>query len=420
MHNFLLLFLLSVSFVSASLDPQSAFDRPWILANDPGQFPDDSLDLPTNTPQALIYPTYAYPVDNGNAFTPSLHGVLIRRPEHFNLAYRILLKMYKMHWKPKNKEEDDRLTARMSYFFARTLGSVRKLTPRVTGLTVGGYRVPSLPIRHDGRFNTDAVVSQIQIPTTQVHPGDTLIAKYAFPTSDEIQYGRVHVYGQRGWSIVADIDDTVKDTWVIDYNKMFRRAFLETYQPVRGMPQLFQHLNQHLSTPDTPDVAFHYVSGTPYGLLPSLERFFVNQSFPLGPIAVAKFRVKDPSTIWRLPQYVEFKIDETHKLARDFPYRRFIFFGDSGQRDAQAYGDLMREDPTRKRYQCAFIRLITGVDPKKEAKLNVREIFVKAFEGVDQRRWFLFREPEELLGIDFHSGRCRPPHIPDSDIGGGL
>jgi len=171
-----------------------------------------------------------------------------------------------------------------------------------------------------------------------------------------------------------------------------------------------------LATRESPDVAFHYVSGTPYSLDPSIDRFFVNASYPLGVVTLAKLRFKNPTTVLGLLQYAQFKVVEANRVAAAYPQRRIVLFGDSGQSDAKAYGELMRGDPNGARYPCAFIRLVTGIDAKKEAKLNQRSVFDKAFAGVPTSRWYLYRDPAELWNIQWEQGRCRPANVPDSVV----
>ena len=74
-------------------------------------------------------------------------------------------------------------------------------------------------------------------------------------------------------------------------------------------------------------------------------------------------------------------------LLQQYPQRRFILIGDSGERDPEIYGTAARRFPTQ--IARIFIRDITnqGIHSKR---------FRKAFKGAAANRWRIYQHAEEL------------------------
>ncbi len=71
----------------------------------------------------------------------------------------------------------------------------------------------------------------------------------------------------------------------------------------------------------------------------------------------------------------------------DFPKRRFVLIGDSGERDPQVYAHLARMRP--KQILHVFIR---AVKPEHAVAEGFREVF----RGVDDATWTVFQKASEL------------------------
>lgn len=95
-----------------------------------------------------------------------------------------------------------------------------------------------------------------------------------------------------------------------------------------------------------------------------------------------------------------------------FPGRRFLLFGDSGQMDAEAYGEVVRDVQggegkpwPEDRIIGIFIRKVAGENVPLESKLNSPSRFQAAFTGLDSRKWRVFADPIELIGLDLPAGQ---------------
>jgi len=274
--------------------------------------------------------------------------------------------------------------------------------------------LPGMRVAKDGSFETDT------IPLYAGHrPGDVVEWRWQPPDTDHQaeaqQVGKIHCYGPTGFTIFADIDDTIKDSRVLSLPQLLKRTFTNIMEPIQYMPETFQYLQRTLATTESPDVAFHYISSTPYSLAPALNHFIANCSFPDGPFHLSPLRVKDPKTIVKYIEAMEFKVTEGRRLVAAYPQRKFLLFGDSAQKDSTSYGILLREDPDRQHYQCAFIRIATGVSAPLEAIKNRQSTLLKAFRGVDSDRFLFYKDPRELMDIDIVGGKCRPDTVTDDD-----
>ncbi|KAG5457467.1 MAG: hypothetical protein BJ554DRAFT_2511 [Olpidium bornovanus] len=93
--------------------------------------------------------------------------------------------------------------------------------------------------------------------------------------------------------------------------------------------------------------AMHYVSNTPYQLLPMLDAFFRCHGFPPGSTHLKIFDWRGPSRTSILSNPELGKRRHILSILKDFPKRKFILIGDSGERDLELYTKIARENPDR-------------------------------------------------------------------------
>jgi len=188
--------------------------------------------------------------------------------------------------------------------------------------------------------------------------------------------GRALLVPASGLSVISDIDDTVKITEVRDQQQMLLNTFVRALKAVPGMAERYRDLARD------PQTRFHYLSSSPIQLLPALADFLRDAGFPPGSMHLRE------STTWRtlIP---DSGASRAHKLAaiarlmEDFPLRRFLLIGDSGELDPEIYGEVARTRPDR--VEGVVIRDVTG-----EGRDAAR--YAAAFEGVAPERWHIFRD----------------------------
>ena len=192
--------------------------------------------------------------------------------------------------------------------------------------------------------------------------------------------GTAQLLGETGLSVISDVDDTIKVTHVRDRHEVVRRTFYEPFQPVDGMAALFHDWAAR-------GASFHYVSASPWQLYEPLAEFAATNGFPDGSWHLKQFRVKDGSFLALLDSPEKYKTAVIEPLLRQFPKRRFILVGDSGERDPEIYGALARKFPTQ--IQRVFIRDVTSEDANAAR-------YEAAFKDVPAPKWRVFTKPEEI------------------------
>ncbi len=249
----------------------------------------------------------------------------------------------------------------------------------------GARTVTLAPSAADGHSQ-----SLVTLPTVEVRRLQTVAAGGGVPTlrflaggasrDPRTFSGRVHLLAPTGLSIVSDVDDTIKDSNVLDRRELIRNTFLRDYRAVAGMAEVYRRW-------EAAGAAFHYVSASPWQLYADLEAFRVAERLPAGSMTLRRFRLSDGTAAALVGSSEVFKRTTIEALMTTFPRRTFVFVGDSGERDPEIYGELAR----RRRAQTALIaiRLVTD-DAPDGARLQA------AFRDVDPARIVLFREASEL------------------------
>jgi len=186
------------------------------------------------------------------------------------------------------------------------------------------------------------------------------------------QEGHALAIPAEGVSIVSDIDDTIKVSEVLNKKKLIRKTFLEPFQAVPGMAEWYQEMARNEQ-----QASFHYLTSSPIQLYPALSKFLEDSFFPAGILHPRE------STSWRT-MYSNRKGSIAHKkgvltrLLMDFPRRKFILVGDSGESDPEIYADIARSYP--KRILSIHIRNVTGED-------RAAPRYQQTFAGIDPQIW---------------------------------
>jgi hypothetical protein len=190
--------------------------------------------------------------------------------------------------------------------------------------------------------------------------------------------GEARLVPAQGLSVISDIDDTIKHTDVRNQREMLLNTFVRRFMPVDGMASHYRALAAD------PHTRFHYLSASPIQLYPALADFLEDSGFPAGSVHLRE------STTWRtlIPSGGEsraHKLTTIERLLADFPQRRFLLVGDSGEADPEIYGEVARAHTGQ--IHGIFIRNVTG--ETREA-----ERYAEAFDGVDERLWHVLHESE--------------------------
>jgi len=146
--------------------------------------------------------------------------------------------------------------------------------------------------------------------------------------------GNFQIIGEKGLSIISDIDDTIKESNVLDKKDLVKNTFFRKFRSIDGMSQLYKKFEKK-------GAVFHYVSGSPWQLYPVINTFISEEQFPFGAIELKQFRVKDRSLISFISaDQQSYKKNAISTIMNRFPEREFILIGDSGEKDPEVYTEI--------------------------------------------------------------------------------
>lgn len=151
---------------------------------------------------------------------------------------------------------------------------------------------------------------------------------------------KVTVTASEGVSLISDIDDTIKHSAIsAGAREIFRNAFIRELGDltIDGVREWYTTLHEM-------GVPLHYVSNSPWQMYPILTTYFRLAHLPRG-----SFHLKQYSGMLQgiFEPVAERKKSSLDKILRDFPERKFILVGDSGEADLEVYTDFALENPGR-------------------------------------------------------------------------
>jgi phosphatidate phosphatase APP1 len=325
----------------------------------------------------VLFPTYARRLADRPGWRATVAGMVSRplpeRSRRRRLAVAVLRRLLELD---EAQIESDVFRRRAdSFFFQRLAGQ------RVT-IALPGRTIDAGSTDRAGHFQ---VTFDIDDATTAGLP-----ARIAYEASAEDEAagaGFVHLVESVGTSVISDIDDTVKVSNVADRRELLRNTLLREFAAVPGMPEVYRRWQAG-------GTVFHYVSASPWQLSRCLCGFLADAGLPAGSMHLKLFRLKDSTPLGRLPSRKRSKRRVIEEIMRDFPGRRFLLVGDSGERDPEVYASVAR----RRGPQVAgiAIRLVAG----RTAEERQRARLTKLARSLPAGALRVFTAPEELAGFD--------------------
>ncbi|KAL9602477.1 MAG: hypothetical protein Q9219_001769 [cf. Caloplaca sp. 3 TL-2023] len=189
----------------------------------------------------------------------------------------------------------------------------------------------------------------------------------------------IHITEPHGVSLISDVDDTIKHSAIgAGAREVFRNVFIRDLSDLRidGVKEWYTKMANM-------GVKLHYVSNMPWQLFPVLASFLKGAGLPKG-----SFHLKHYAGMLQgiFEPVAERKKGTLERIMSDFPQRRFILVGDSGEADLELYTDIVISNPGR----------VLGV--------FIRDVTTKASQG--------FFDP--VMNGDNSRGRTRSPLAPSS------
>ncbi|KAF9306098.1 hypothetical protein BGZ74_007566, partial [Mortierella antarctica] len=224
----------------------------------------------------------------------------------------------------------------------------------------GSFPTVQISSKPGGHFDGTLRVSLDEVDINRQEEGGghrRFLKLHAYhPDMTEHCHGIVNLIDPEGISIISDIDDTIKETNVVAGTRIIlRNTFLKDMRDVPGMASVYNRWWKR-------GAAVHYVSNSPWQLIPSLLDFFHTHKFPPGS---AHLRLHEGvlKTYYMTPG--EHKRRCIKEIMTDFPDRKFILVGDSGEIDMEIYTEIALAHPSQ--VFKIFIRDISTARLKEEA-----------------------------------------------------
>lgn len=193
-------------------------------------------------------------------------------------------------------------------------------------------------------------------------------------------HSTIELIPEEGISVISDIDDTIKVSHVHDKKQLMKKTFTEEFTPVPGIAKLYRQWQQQ-------GASFHYISGSPWQLYPSLTNFMLVAGLPLGSFHLRSFRFVDKTLLNMLASPEEYKLPHLVKLFETFPKRQFVLVGDASELDPELYRMMFLRYPDQVRM--IFIRRPSHIDEERAPLADV-------FADVPSNLWQEFTHTKEI------------------------
>jgi phosphatidate phosphatase APP1 len=329
----------------------------------------------------VLFPTYAHRLPGSRRWRATVAGMVSRplpeRSRRRVLAVAVLKRLLDLD---TGDLDSDVFRRRAEAFLFRRL-SDRRVEIDVAGRTVAMGRSD-----RTGHFQV-----QIDLDDEGVAAGPLpCVARLKPAAGDPLEAldthlveGSIHAVEPAGLSVISDIDDTVKITNVADRRELLRNTLLREFAAVPGMAAVYRRW-QDAGT------AFHYVSASPWQLSPCLAEFITAAGLPAGSMHLKLFRLQDSTPLGRLPSRKRSKRRVIEQIMTDFPDRRFLLIGDSGERDPEVYAAIASQRPGQVA-GIAIRRVASKIRPRKRG-----DRFEELARRLPAGMLHVFSEPDEL------------------------
>lgn len=321
----------------------------------------------------VCYPTFASRDADGQTWTIRIHG-LICEPEESSLRRNALLATLRSVVQiQETGEERARFDRRVRLFLA---DNERHKTLEIR---LGSRRHLVGPSQPNGHFENRLRLSAREVESLSRDERGWVEYTLAMRAGDARRFaGRVQFIQPEGFSVISDIDDTIKESRVGDRRELLANTFLREFRAVEGMAPLYRKLAER-------GAAFHYVSASPWQLYEPLAEFLDSAQFPAGSFHMKIVRAKDATVFDLFGPQNEWKRGTIEPILEAFPRRRFVLIGDSGEQDPEIFGDFARRWPGR--IAGIFIRRTGNGDDER---------FRTAFRALERSKWHVFDDPGEI------------------------
>jgi len=325
----------------------------------------------------IFFPTAARLAEDGTEWLVPIHGWIFEPEQHDFLRERSMRGLLSGLDLDRSGPRGQLLAQRLRWFLVDNERG-KELVIRI------GQRTATLqPSEPNGHFRDTLRIAREE--AEQFAESGWLRFQVVLPEGDDREFGgALLLVSPRGVSVISDIDDTIKITEVRHKHKVMENTFLEPFRVVEGMAPAFQQWARR-------GAALHYVSNGPWQLYPPLASFLQEAGYPSGTVHLRDFRVQDGEFLkFLLTDPRQAKLPRIEQLLAEFPERRFVLVGDSGEKDPETYGEIARRRPEQILH--IFLRDVTD-EPRASPR------YTDAFRNVALDKWSLFTDPATLPAL---------------------
>ncbi|PUU78430.1 hypothetical protein B9Z19DRAFT_983165 [Tuber borchii] len=161
-----------------------------------------------------------------------------------------------------------------------------------------------------------------------------------------------------GFSVISDIDDTVKHSAVsMGAREIFRNTFTAPLPSltIQGVADWYSKLAE-----EPYNANFHYISNSPWQLYPVLKEFFQEAGLPPGSMHLKQYSGMLQGIFEPVAERKKVTVE---RVIQDFPNRKWVLVGDSGEADLEVYTEVVQKFPGK--VLGVFIRDVTSADEGK-------------------------------------------------------
>ncbi|KAG0172567.1 hypothetical protein DFQ28_010319 [Apophysomyces sp. BC1034] len=302
-------------------------------------------------PQCMLFPTYASHthVDGEIKWKVDVAGWTFAIPGSSRLERFLLAAGRTYGGLMANSAEDTHFTALLNQFRCQTMKEIDvqiRLGARILE-KIQKHDDLEHKQKHDdiistlvnsgpsGRFEQTLLLNPAECQ--EYIKGRVLRLEALFDGIDTPNPGFVDLIEPTGISVISDIDDTIKITDVPDgSDAILRNTFFRQAREVPGMSDVYRNWAEQ-------GASVHYVSNGPWQVFPALQEFFKDTKFPKGSMHLRVITTQD----LLLGKPKQHKLEVIPKIFQDFPNRKFILVGDSGEYDPEIYQEIYARFPSQ-------------------------------------------------------------------------
>lgn len=316
----------------------------------------------------VLFPTFAGRSPDRRTWQVAVRGVVYRAGRQA-MRQQVTMRLLRRAMKHEPELlESDLFRARAAPFLCAGQPG-RRLAVRI------GERRLLLPGRsaRSGHFRGDLVVPAEELAEGRL---EVLLP----PDDPRCIESPVQWLESEGWSVVSDIDDTIKHTQVTCRKSLLTNTFLRAFRAIEGMAARYAEWSRQ-------GAAFHYVSRSPWQLYEPLAEFLATAGFPEGSLHLSQHRLREQMLRRLSLAQGRAKARAIAEIVERRPLRRYVMVGDSGEFDGEVYAAVARKFPGR--VAAVFLRDLPEApfSPGRLKRLQARS---------PATHWRLFRTAEDL------------------------